>query len=102
MLPLMLAIKMMLPGMFKTSICLPAACAVKRTPFMLTSISYHEEGSTMGWSVQKNPNKLRTLRKSSAGYSRQSFSSNTPAFATQISSLPSRLTISSALLQMPA
>jgi len=37
MLPLIDAIRIMLPGRPNLTICLPAACAVKRTPFVLTS-----------------------------------------------------------------
>jgi hypothetical protein len=39
MLPLMDAIKMMLPGWLYFTICLPAACAVNKTPLVLTSIT---------------------------------------------------------------
>lgn len=40
MLPLMDAIRMMLPGVPNLTICLPTACAVNNTPFTFTLCTY--------------------------------------------------------------
>jgi hypothetical protein len=40
MLPLIDAIKIMLPDRLNFTICLPAACAVNKTPLALTSITW--------------------------------------------------------------
>lgn len=39
MLPLMEAMRMILPGQLYFAICLPAACAVNRTPLVFTSMT---------------------------------------------------------------
>ena len=71
MLPDIDAMRIILPPLPNRRICRPAACAVKKTPFVFTSRTCIQSPSII-WTDALVDSRLHTSLNCSAGYSKQS------------------------------